>query len=213
MSEIKMMSILGDDQTRINRHLAFIKHLTNTSIQFGYRPIVVGGYAVDGILGMITRPHANINIVIYGKDVITVTLLKERILTGAYQSYTVEEKERGLLCHEFYIPEVQACIYYVAVATNPFSDTNIVVRADGVYTEEEEYNSKIVVLDHVRYEVQGATEGLAERIYQRDHQGLLKNPKYDQDIHNLRSITDSYEVDFLVKQKIKKEKMGAHTNS
>lgn len=146
------------------------------------------------------------------EDVIDV-VGKERILTGAYQSYTVEEKERGLLCHEFYIPEVQACIYYVAVATNPFSDTNIVVRADGVYTEEEEYNSKIVVLDHVRYEVQGATEGLAERIYQRDHQGLLKNPKYDQDIHNLRSITDSYEVDFLVKQKIKKEKMGAHTNS
>ena len=49
-----------DDLKKIGRDLEFIKLTTEIAKELGLRAIVAGGYAVDGSLGQITRPHNDI---------------------------------------------------------------------------------------------------------------------------------------------------------
>jgi hypothetical protein len=208
MSEFKKTPVSTDDQNTIKKHLEFIQHVTNISINSGYRAVLSGGYAVDGILGMITRPHVNINILLYGKDVLTPKLLRDSILVKNYSSYTIKEKERSLYWHEFHIPEVQANLYYFRVATEPFSETTIIVGSDDVYSEEEDFNTRIIILKGVRYEVRDAVTELANKIYKRDYQAEAKLPKYDQDIHNLSLIADSYDLQSQLNKLIKNQSIA-----
>lgn len=203
MSEFKTTEISSKEQLIIDQHLSFIKHVTNEAVRYGCRAIIGGGYAVDGVIGKITRPHDDIDIQLYGLDVLNPVLLSERFLTGPYSHYSIEDKGRNEYWHSFFIKDIGAEIYYIRVAYNPFSESKIVIKSDNTYTDEHDYETKMVVFNGVRYEVQNPVQELADKIYKRDHRGDPKLPKHDQDIYNLRLITDPYDVDFAIRQKIK----------
>jgi hypothetical protein len=205
MTEFKIASLTEEQKKEVKKHLDFISHVTEESIKHGYRAIIGGGYAVDGVIGQITRPHNDIDIQLYGNDVITPKLLCDSVLKGKYAEYHFEDRGRTEYWHSFFINEIGAEICYIRVAFNPFSESKIVIKSDNTYSEEHDFETKIVILDGVRYEVQNPVQELADKIYKRDYRGDAKLPKHDQDISNLKLITDPYNVDFAIKLKIKQQ--------
>ena len=195
MNSFKTTSLQDSDKDVIEMHFAFIKFLSDESLKNGYRTIIGGGYAVDGNIGKITRPHNDIDIQIYGKDVMTPVLLAKKVLQEKFDHVTIQDKGRQAYYHVYAIPELGAEINYIRVATNPFSDTKIIVRKDGTFSAEYDFDTKIVVLQGVRFEAQSAVVELVDKLYKRNHRGDLPQPKHDQDMYNLQLITDKYEVD------------------
>lgn len=203
MTKFNTVALSSDQLKRVSNHLKFIDYLTRESIRYGYRTVIGGGYAVDGIIGQITRPHTDIDIHLYGTDVLNTVLLSEVCQNVSHTSYSIEDKGRSDYWHSFFITEVGAKIYYIRVAFNPFSESKIVIKSDNTYAEEQDFETTVIVFEGVRFEVQNAVQELADKIYKRDYRGDAKLPKHDQDIQNLKLITDPYEVDFAIKQKIK----------
>lgn len=204
MSEFKITPLTPEQEEKINEHLAFIEHVTNHSIKYGYRTIISGGYAVDGVIGKITRPHADTDIQLYGNDVLNTVLLESMISVGVYEGFKVEDREENEYYHTFFVPEINAEIYYLRVATKPFTDTKIIFKSDGKYTEEEDFGTKVVYLKGVRYEVQSPITELVDKMYKREYRGDAKLPKHDQDIYNLKQITEPYEVEMELKRIVKR---------
>jgi hypothetical protein len=50
---------------KVKSDLSFLKKLLNYSKEKGFRVVVSGGYGLDGILGKITRPHNDLDLLIY----------------------------------------------------------------------------------------------------------------------------------------------------
>lgn len=203
MEQFKKTVISAEEEKEIEKHLQFIDHLTKESIKHGYRTVIGGGYAVDGAIGLITRPHADVNIQLYGNDVMTPKLFETRILVGKYAGMRVKDRGRSEFYHVFLNPDLSAEICYIQVATKPFSDTKIVIKSDGKYDEEHDFETKMIVLNGIRYEIQNPVIELAYKLYKREHRGDKKRVKHEQDIHNLRLITDPYDVQERLNKMIK----------
>jgi hypothetical protein len=194
MSKIKKTNLTQREQEQIDIHLKFINHISQISIKSGYRAIIGGGYAVDGSLGSITHFHDDIDIQLYGEDVITPKLLRDSLLRDEYSGLTIEDKGRNDYWHKFFIDGIGAEIYYIRVAYNPFSESKIVIKSDGKYSEEHDYDTKMIILQGVRYEIQSPVIELVDKLYKRDYKGDLKQSKHVQDIFNLKLITNPQEV-------------------
>lgn len=204
MDKVEKIEITDEEREVISKHLHFIAQVTEINLKKGFRTIVSGGYAVDGHLGEITRPHSDIDIQIYGKDIMNKALLEAICidsLPSQHGKLNIEDHGRKEYYHQFFINGIRAEVYYLQVVTKPFSDTKIIVRSDGTYSEEHEYDTKMVYLNGVRFEAQSAVIELADKIFKREHRGDAKQPKHDQDINNLKLITDMYAV------QVKLEKM------
>lgn len=195
MIEFKTGVLTSRDQEVIKEHLHFIDHVSNTSLKHGIRTIIGGGYAVDGHIGMVTRPHNDVDIQLYGKHVMTPVLLKELLFQERYNDVVVQDKGREEFYHIYFLNGIGAEIYYIQLATNPFTDTQIMIKSDGIYTEEQEFRTQMVYLNGVRFEAQSAVTELADKIYKREYRGDPKKEKHEQDIYNLRLITEPIEVD------------------
>ncbi|HRN96236.1 MAG TPA: hypothetical protein PLD54_02220 [Candidatus Levybacteria bacterium] len=206
MHQFQKTPLSHEEQQAVKRHLQFIDHLTRESIKHGYRTIISGGYAVDGAIGLITRPHEDVDIQLYGTDVLNPVLLAEICLTGQYSDLMIEDHGRDEYWHKFLISEIGAETYYIRVATKPFSDSKIVIKSDGKYSEEHDFDTKVVVLNGVRFEIQSPVIELADKLSKREHRGDPKLQKHEQDIQNLRLITDSYDVQETLQKLIKKHK-------
>jgi len=197
MSGLRKTPLTTEQDKTLQNHLKFIQKISIVLVKKGYRTIIGGGYAVDGALGEITRPHNDIDIQIYGKDPMTSALLESLILDtlpSQHGSLSIEDQGRHEYWHKFFIHDIGAEVYYIQLATQPFSDIKIVIKADGTYTEEQEYHTKVIYLQGIRFEAQNALIELVDKIFKRDFRGEIKQEKHDQDIYNLRLITDPYDV-------------------
>lgn len=65
---LELTELSPKDREKIKKDLAFIGLLTNDAKSLGCRVVISGGYATDGNLGRITRPHNDIDIEVYGTD-------------------------------------------------------------------------------------------------------------------------------------------------
>jgi hypothetical protein len=197
MSELKKSLITKEEEGRIEEHLAFIDTVSVTNLKLGYRTIIGGGYAVDGNLGEITRPHNDIDIHIYGKEVMTPVLLESiclDVLPSKHGKFDIEDNGRKEFYHSFFIKGIGADVYYIRLATAPFTDTKIVIKDDGEYAEEDYFETKMVYLRGVRFEAQNPVVELADKVFKRVFRGDPKLEKHEQDIYNLKLITDEYAV-------------------
>lgn len=205
MDKFEKTAITEEEREMISNQLHFIAQVTEINLKKGFRTVISGGYAVDGHLGEITRPHNDIDIQIYGKDVMTKALLEAICLDSLPSQHgklDIEDRGRKEYYHQFFINGIGAEVYYLQVVTKPFSDTKIMVRSDGTYSDEHEYDTKMVYLNGVRFEAQSAVIELADKIFKREHRGDAKQAKHEQDIYNLKLITDVYVIqDELEKMK------------
>src|SRR5260221_11159909 len=203
MNKLKTTPISKIEWEKIKQDLHFIDLVVKAGKELGYRIFFHGGYAVDGDLGKITRPHNDIDIQVYGQENdanIAVNKLINEIkkLDPDFQIEQLEDKERKEYYHNILIRRSEASgidLYYIQITTNPFAKEKIIVKNDGSLSNVQNFEElDLVKLEGVKFEARNATDELVDKIYKRDYRGDKKDPKYDQDIENLRLITNSSEV-------------------
>jgi hypothetical protein len=194
--------ITDNDWQKISQDLLFIELLSRIVKDSGYRMIISGGYAVDGGLGFITRPHRDIDIQIFGQNQVNSNLLKQFIadlkdIDPKYSGLNVKDKGRQEYYYEFFIDGngISADIYYVQVVDDPFAKYKYVVKKDGSVTNRQEYDTSTMKLEGKIFEAVSPTPELVDKLYKRQIRGDKPKSVHDQDIRNLKLITDPAEVD------------------
>lgn len=192
VAQIKTTSLTPEQQATTLDDLQFIASLVQKAKVLGYRIIIHGGYAVDGALGSITRPHNDIDIQIYGKDEAQQAV--KRIISSFDSSLlsNLEDNGRKEYWHYFHLkrPNTLAELYYLQVTTDPFTKEKIIIKENGTLTDPQSYGTILVTLEGVSYEAQSPAIELADRIYKREYRGDIKKEKHEQDIRNLQLIVD-----------------------
>lgn len=199
--KIATSEITESDLKKIKKDLRFIELMTQLAKEKGCRLIVSGGYAVDGNLGQLTRPHNDIDIQIYGdsedsKDIVG-ELLRE-VKEKDPQFSQVESKDNGR--QEYYHAFIAqgeglgSDIYYIQVTGNPFDDEKHIVKKDGSIGERQHYHTLQVTLEGVTFEANDPITELADKRYKREIRGDEPKAYHNQDIKNLKLITDEKEV-------------------
>jgi len=186
---------------KIKNDLRFIELISAYAKQADLRVIISGGYATDGNLGEVTRPHEDIDVQIYGngdRAKSTVEDLVEKI-AGEDESFSglrIDDKGRQEYYHWIFTEKkgFGADIYYIQVADDPFADKKRVVRKDGTLTEAHEFDTGFVELEGVSYEAEKPEAILTDMLYKREVRGDELKEKHEQDITNLKRISDMDEV-------------------
>ena len=208
--KIVTSEVTETDLKKIHKDLRFIDLMTKLAKAKGCRLIVSGGYAVDGNLDRITRPHGDIDIQIFGQGGESEQIIKELVTKvkedeSSLSDMEVRDKGRQEYYHSFLAKgnRLGSDIYYVQVTENPFGTEKHVVKEDGTITERQEYETEEVNLEGVTFEAISPAPELVDKLYKREVRGNEPKSKHDQDIVNLRLITDAKEVEIrLAEMKI-----------
>lgn len=181
----------ASDKEKILKDLGFIQKMTINAHKVGSRVIISGGYANDGALGQITRPHGDIDLQVYGTQEDANDLIKYLVEESSQNIGTLNLEDRG---REMYYHTFKAKgnglgvdIYYVQVVTDPFSNQKIVLKNDGTQNEEQYFNTSKVTLEGVTFEAINPDEGLKDITGKRESSYGIKE-KHDQDIINLTKL-------------------------
>lgn len=199
--KLQVSEITEDDWQKIKRDLSFINLISGLARGNGLRLIVSGGYAADGNLGRITRPHRDVDIQIYGQEEKAEKLINQLIeeikeREPDLSALEVKDKERKEFYHSFFVEGngLGADVYYIQVVGNPFDDRKVVVKKNGNHTKEQDFDTVQVKLGGVSFEATSPTEELVDIFYKREIRGDEPKSEHEQDIANLKLITDSQEV-------------------
>lgn len=192
---MQTVPLTPEEVQRVNHDLDFIKRITEQAKQLDYRMIIGGGYAVDGALGQITRPHNDLDIQLYGQK--PGTEATTEIISSLDLSLlpALTDKGRKDFWHYFHLqlPHTLAELYYLQVTTDPFAEKKIIIKADGAHAPSHGYDTRTVTLEGAIYEAQNPAAELADKLYKREYRGDPKQAKHEQDIHNLRLIVSKAE--------------------
>lgn len=181
----------ASDKEKLRKDLNFINQMTVNAQSVGCRVVISGGYANDGALGQITRPHGDIDLQVYGKKDNATELIKQLVDESSKDigNLNLTDKGRETYYHTFKANGngLGADIYYVQVVTDPFSNQKIVLKSDGVQNELQYFNTSNVILEGITFEAVNPDEGLKDITSKRNRGFGIKN-KHDQDIINLREL-------------------------
>ena len=182
------------DWGKVGKDLRFIELATRLAKDLNCRVIIHGGYAVDGALGKITRPHNDIDVQIFGQGSNTAQAINGLInkisrQDPSFANLKMIDKGRKEFYHNFVFerPGFGADIYYIQVETNPFASEKVVIKNDGSKTEAQEWETRQVILEGVSFEAQSPEVELRDRLKKRGEGEPIK-PKRDQDIANLQHL-------------------------
>jgi hypothetical protein len=209
---LKTTPLSETERVRTQNDLRFIDFATKVGKELGYRVVIHGGYAVDGNLGKITRPHKDLDVQVYGRDdnpshAWDSLINRIRELDPTFDVDSIEDKGRQEYYHNFLIRRPEAAgidLYYLQVAEDPLGEKKIIVKKDGSLSDIQSFGEpNIVSLEGVGFEAASPTTELVDKIYKREHRGDKKEEKHEQDIENLRLITNPEEISRLVTEKIK----------
>jgi len=199
--QIKITEVGKSDWKKINSDLRFIQLINRFAEDDNLRVVISGGYANDGTLGQITRPHNDIDVQIYGnssnpQDVVE-NLTQAVMGDDNYSGLEIKDKGRQEYYHSYFVEKegLGADVYYIQVVGNPHDDEKQVVKSDGTYGEAHEFDTNTVSLEGVSFEAENPTSGLVDILYKRNIRGDKLKAKHEQDITNLRLITDADEVE------------------
>lgn len=181
------------DWETIRKALKFIETMSDLTNKSGLRLVVFSGYAVDANLGEITRPHRDVDILIYGEKDEQTTQMVRKLLSKAkvilkLPGAKLIDKGRQEYYYQYVVngDGLGADVYCMQTTSNPFAKHRFVIKNDGSLTEKQEYKTKEVKLEGVSFESLSADEELANRIEFRS-KGKTKIG-LDQDIKNLTKL-------------------------
>jgi hypothetical protein len=181
----------ASDKEKILTDLGFIQEIAANALKINCRVVVSGGYANDGALGQITRPHGDIDLQVYGIQDDANVLIKRIVEESSknIEPLNLEDRGRETYYHAFKAKgkKLTADIYYVRVVTDPFSNQKIVLKNDGIQNEKQYFNTSKVALEGVAFEAVNPDEGLRDITGKREGGYGIKE-KHDQDIINLRAL-------------------------
>lgn len=201
-NKIVVSEITEKDWQKIRKDLLFIGLMSRLVKERECRLIVSGGYAADGSLGQITRPHRDVDIQVYGQGDEAEQLVRQlveeiREKEPGLSDLEVEDKGRQDFYHSFFVggSGLGSDVYYIQVVGNPFDDEKVVIKKDGTHTERQEFDTVQVELDGVSFDAASPISELVDILYKREIRGDKPKPEHEQDIANLRLITDAEQVE------------------
>lgn len=203
---LETSEISQQDWKKIKKDLGFVQLLRGLAQQSELRVIISGGYAVDGALGQITRPHNDIDVQVYGQppsDEVIEALIKQVKGHVQFEDLELVDKGRETFYHSHVVKGkgFGADVYYVQILDGPFDEEKIVIKSDGSHTEVQRYNTIQANLEGVSFEAVDPTSELVDKLYKREIRGDEPKLVHDQDIANLRLITDESKVKKLLDKK------------
>jgi hypothetical protein len=200
--QIEVSEIRKDDWKKIKSDLRFIQLVNRFAKDANLRVIISGGYANDGNLGEITRPHNDIDIQVYGnsnspQEIVENLIQAVTAVDDTYSGLEINDKGRQEYYHSYFIEKegLGADVYYIQVVGNPNGNEKRVVKSDGTYGEPHEFDANKVLLEGVGFEAENPVSELVDILYKRNIRGDKLKDKHEQDIANLQLITDTDEVE------------------
>lgn len=180
-----------EELEKTEKDLDFIKSTTEICKDNNARLIVSGGYSIDGNLGKITRPHRDLDILIFGQDDRPVEFVDS--LFGQLNASTLELEDKGrkTFYHWFFAEGggQGIDIYYIQVKGDPFAKEKVVIKSDGSETEIQQYNTRKVSLGGIDFEAQDPEDSLSDILMKRER-GERQRLEHDQDIMNLKQLLE-----------------------
>jgi hypothetical protein len=186
---------------KVKRDLALIESLQQLCKTNNWRIVVYGGYGLDILLGQITRSHNDVDIVIYGQNNRELASHKiQEFLTKLITGCNLKISENDFMIDiDLNSPGLGANIYYVQVFANPFTNLNNVIKRNGetiINTEKQFPPPMKGRLDNLEIDVQNPNSHLADILFKQ--RTLIHKSTHDQDISNLRQITEVTVVDEII---------------
>jgi len=177
------------NHSKIISDLDFLTVFTKFAKSNNWRIVVSGGYGLDGYLGVITRSHGDLDLIIYGQNSRTTALNK---LT-TYLSSTIVDATVIAKQEPFYLElDINAHnfggnFYYVETVDDPFINIQTIIKDDGtmITNSLEDFPPPSPgKLDNLLVEVQDQGAHLGDILQRRENDTALS--KHDQDIVNIQ---------------------------
>ncbi len=179
------------NQSRLQAHLNFIDSFEPWCKVKNWRPVIYGGYGLDGYLHTITRNHGDIDLVIYGRSPRAEALakiidylnneIKDVSIESHYEDFLIDIKVKS--------KRLSGNFYYVQTADDPYTNLNRVIKSDGTIVTNKPTDFPPPVkgkLGYLSVEVQDQSAHLKDILRKRAEVEILT--KHDQDILNLQSL-------------------------
>lgn len=201
MVALKIDKLTSPQQQKVDRDLRFIQNITTYGKAHGIRVIISGGYATDANFGVITRYHDDIDMQLYSKNtdgLIEITKLFQSLGTTDHFYKDISLIDKGIFefYHQYEVKkdDFHAVFYYLSVITDTFAEEKIIIKKDGSHSPSHIYETIGGKIGDIRYEIAAPLPELVDKLYKREYRGDPKLEKHEQDIINLRTITDAEEV-------------------
>lgn len=183
-------NLSAEQESKTKEDLQVIDKLSKIAPNLGMRVIIGGGYAVDGFLGEITRPHNDIDIQIYGVED-SAELAIERLLDAIAPSefeYTTKDKGRSEYYHNllYHFGPSVLDIYYIQTKTSPLGKEKYIVKSNGEIDEQVFPEPVFGRIGDINFEIQSPEVELKDKVYKREVRGDPRRVEHEQDTENLK---------------------------
>lgn len=194
--------LTSEENKKIQTDLDFLKKIINFAKENKFRLVVSGGYGLDGVLGQITRPHNDIDVILYGQKSRedAENLLTDFISSVDDNLLTDIKKNTFTLEVDINSEGLGVNIYNVQTKNDPFINLNEIIKSDGQIIINSEEGFPLPVqgnLEGLVFEAQNPNLHLADILFKRRD---VDQSKHEQDIQNLKQITDPQIVEAILSQ-------------
>lgn len=184
--------------------LTSLKKLKEFAKNNNWRMVVSGGYGLDLFLSLTTRTHNDVDVIIYGQENHDEAIKKLNgfILDSIKNAETDAKYDSFFMELDANAPGFGANYYFVETAEDPFTNQNKVKKPNGEIVENSTDQSpkpRLGKMGDFEIEIQDQNAHLADILFKLNTGNT--SSKYDQDIVNLRHITDPKKVESLLQNK------------
>lgn len=189
------------DWHKTSRDMTSIKNLKDFAKTLNWRIVIAGGYSLDLYLSLTTRTHRDVDAIIYGFEnrEEAIKKLNAYIVTSITGADTSAKHENFYMELDVNAPGYGANFYFVETAEDPYVNHYRVKRFDGQIvenTEDKFPKPRLGKMGKFEVEIQDQNAHLADILVKLDKS--KPDPLYDQDIENLKHITDPTKVQSLM---------------
>lgn len=181
------------DFDKIKTDLEGIGSLQKLAKHHNWRIVVAGGFALDILLGQITRNHGDVDVILYGtadrKQARAILL--EHLVPDKNLPLKVQE-DTFFTTYELQTGATNFNIYYVQTVDDPKVSIQSVKKVDGtvVTNSVDDFPPPVLgKLNNLEIEVQHPRARLNDILAKRKRSG--NRPEHDQDIKNLQILMTS----------------------
>jgi len=200
--KIKKTELTLKETSKVKTDLEFLSKFLKKCRKEKLRVVVSGGYALDGILGEITRPHRDLDLVVYGKKdrKTTAKILTRLVSEICPECGLIGEKENRFYSNlDFEKENFFLNLYFVETVNDPFGNINVIRLKTGkeLTNSEKRFPSPMKAkLGGLFFESQNPNLSLADILFKRKKERKFK--KHVQDIYNLEQVTDKRKVEYIL---------------
>lgn len=194
---MRITKLTSKEEDKVKKDLMFVDLVTRAGKEMGLRVVVFGGYAVDGLLGELTRPHQDLDLLVHvgtGRkcEELVIKLLAKIEEEPMFGSMKIEDKGRSEFYHSYFVEGngIGVDMYWIEVVEDVWGVEKTAVKADGSWGDKRRFRTLEVELEGVEFEANNAFDEMVDRMYKNRKKGYGRKEKYDQDIENLSGLVE-----------------------